>query len=137
MTTLLTAGARSEVEARPEGDDLWMQPADLLAATGWELKPEGFCQGDTCVPVPPAKADRLVEPGGWVNAAELWRHMGHPLVHTSDGSHWYLGESAEVRRRQLRSVEAPDFTLPDKDGNLFSLSDFRGRKVFLASWASW
>lgn len=26
-------------------------------------------------------------------------------------------------------MPAPDFTLPDKDGNLISLSDYRGRKV--------
>ena len=32
---------------------------------------------------------------------------------------------------------APDFTLPDLDGNLYSLSDFRGKKVFLLCWASW
>ena len=33
--------------------------------------------------------------------------------------------------------EAPDFTLPDLEGRQHSLSDYRGRKVFLASWASW
>ena len=34
------------------------------------------------------------------------------------------------------SVEAPDFTLPDLDGNLHSLSDHRGKKVVLLTWAS-
>lgn len=29
------------------------------------------------------------------------------------------------------NVKAPDFTLPDKDGNLVSLSDFAGKKVVL------
>lgn len=29
------------------------------------------------------------------------------------------------------SVKAPDFTLPDKDGNMVSLSDFAGKKVVL------
>lgn len=29
------------------------------------------------------------------------------------------------------SVKAPDFTLPDKDGNMVSLSDFTGKKVVL------
>lgn len=28
-------------------------------------------------------------------------------------------------------TKAPDFTLPDKDGNMISLSDFRGKKVVL------
>lgn len=30
-----------------------------------------------------------------------------------------------------KGMTAPDFTLPDKDGNQVSLSDFRGRKVVL------
>lgn len=28
-------------------------------------------------------------------------------------------------------IKAPDFTLPDKDGNMVSLSDFNGKKVIL------
>ncbi len=32
---------------------------------------------------------------------------------------------------------APEFTLPDLDGRVWSLRDFRGRKVFLLAWASW
>jgi peroxiredoxin len=48
-----------------------------------------------------------------------------------------LGEGAADRLAALRSLEAPDFTLPDVDGNPVSLSNFRGKKVLLASWASW
>jgi peroxiredoxin len=48
-----------------------------------------------------------------------------------------LGEAAEDRARQLASLEALDFTLPDIEGVLHSLSDFRGKKVLLATWASW
>ncbi|MEE8413457.1 MAG: TlpA disulfide reductase family protein [Dehalococcoidales bacterium] len=32
---------------------------------------------------------------------------------------------------------APDFTLTDLDGNQVSLSDFRGKTVFLNFWATW
>ncbi|MCZ6597977.1 MAG: redoxin domain-containing protein [Planctomycetota bacterium] len=32
---------------------------------------------------------------------------------------------------------APDFALPDRHGNLVRLSDFRGKKVLLYTWASW
>ena len=28
-------------------------------------------------------------------------------------------------------TKAPEFTLPDKDGNMISLADFRGKKVVL------
>ena len=49
----------------------------------------------------------------------------------------YLGVSAEERGRQLASLEAPDFTLPDLDGRLHSLRDHRGAKVFLVAYGSW
>ncbi|MEO1022002.1 MAG: TlpA disulfide reductase family protein [Bacteroidota bacterium] len=32
---------------------------------------------------------------------------------------------------------APDFSLPDAQGNTIRLSDFRGQPVFLTFWASW
>ncbi len=32
---------------------------------------------------------------------------------------------------------APDFTLEDLDGNAVSLSDFRGRVVFINFWTTW
>ena len=41
------------------------------------------------------------------------------------------------RTAALESLEAPDFTLPDLSGRPHSLVDYRGRKVLLATWASW
>ena len=49
----------------------------------------------------------------------------------------YVGVSAAERGRRLASLEAPDFTLPDLDGRMHTLSAYRGKKVFLAVWASW
>jgi peroxiredoxin len=37
----------------------------------------------------------------------------------------------------LASLEAPDFALPDWQGRPHRLSHYRGRKVLLATWASW
>ena len=34
-------------------------------------------------------------------------------------------------------VGTPDFALPDINGQPHRLSDYRGKKVFLATWASW
>jgi peroxiredoxin len=36
-----------------------------------------------------------------------------------------------------RAVMAPDFSLPDLDGNIRRLSSFRGRVVLLNFWATW
>jgi len=49
----------------------------------------------------------------------------------------YLGVSAAERAKALSSLEAPDFTLPDLDGQAHTLSAYRGRKVLLVAYASW
>jgi len=58
-------------------------------------------------------------------------------VHDDKNGAWYFGEAALKRRDSLASLEAPDFELPDLDGKMHRLSDYRGKKVLLAAWASW
>ena len=81
-------------------------------------------------------AKRHVRPDA-LDIAGLWRHMEKPLRCTDDADVWILGEGASARSAVLESLEAPDFTLPDLAGKLHALSDYRGKKVLLASWASW
>ena len=37
--------------------------------------------------------------------------------------------------RDSATVEAPNLTLPDLDGNTFELSSLRGKKVILVAWS--
>jgi hypothetical protein len=137
MTTLLTeTGEHALAEARVEGERLWLPAADLEAATGWSLHPEGFCRGSVCVPLPAGREGDVLRDGR-IDVAALWRHLGKPLAHSADGEAWVLGEGAADRGAALRSLQAPDFTLPDRHGRLHTLSEHRGRKVLLVSWASW
>ena len=129
MTTILTPTAEHEVAAH---DGLWMSPADAEKATGWTLKPEGMCRADACVPLP-ASALRPNE----VDVAAFWRKLGGPAISSDDKDVWALGAPAEERNAALEGLEAPDFTLPDLDGRPRKLSELRGKKVFLATWASW
>lgn len=46
------------------------------------------------------------------------------------------GFIAKLENIQVGAV-APNFTLPDTDGNPISLSDFRGKYVLVDFWASW
>jgi len=120
-------------EASVEGQDgLWLGAADVERATGWTLKPEGLCRGEVCVPVPMEMARN-----GRVDLAALWRSLDHPVLQDEVGEVFVLGTAAEERRRALAGVEAPDFTLPDVNGTPRTLSALRGKKVFLATWASW
>jgi peroxiredoxin len=48
-----------------------------------------------------------------------------------------LGTGAGDRNAALAGLVAPDFTLPDLSGTLRTLSDLRGQKVLLVTWATW
>lgn len=139
MTTILYQGRRAEVaEAVTEGDDLWLPVGELAGATGWELKPEGACLGDLCVPIPAGReAEFMRDEGDRFNVAALARLLDEPAARDEEGTVWAFGPSADARVEQLASLEAPDFSLPDLDGRMHSLSEFRGKKVLLVSWASW
>jgi hypothetical protein len=123
--------------AAPEGDDLWLDPADLTAATGWENKPQGLCHGDRCVPLPPDRRTAFVAADGRVNVAAFARYLNAPVVHDDVAGVWLIGTPAAARRDALHSLTAPDFRLPDLDGRTHALSDYRGKKILLFSWASW
>ena len=58
-----------------------------------------------------------------------------PLVHDEVHGLWALGP--ESGGRALTTAVVPDITLPDRNGNAFSLSSLRGQKVLLVAWASW
>ena len=137
MTTLLTETTETQLpDDRVEGERLWLSPAELETATGWSSKPEGLCRGSVCVLIPPGRERELLR-GNQIDVAAFWRHLGQPLAHSVDGQAWVLGASAADRAAALRSLEAPDFSLPDRTGRLHSLSEHRGKKVLLVSWASW
>ncbi len=120
-------------ELRADGDRLWLSAEDLEAATGWVLKPQGLCKGEACVPLPADGSWR--DPQGLVSLTDFARREGRPVVHDEEHSVWAFGAPAAAR--SITSIEAPDFTLPDLDGTLHSLSDYRGKKVFLHAWGSY
>ncbi len=138
MTTILYRDRSTEVsDATVDGDDLWLDATDLLSATGWELKPEGACKGDICIPIPRDRTAEFQRPDDRYNLSALAGLLEEPVLHDEQATTWVFGESAGARRDALASLDAPDFTLPDLDGRLHSLSEQRGKKILLASWASW
>jgi len=137
VTLIYDDRSSSVPSAAESNDDLWLSFEDLTASTGWENKPQGFCLGERCVPIPPSRRSEFIAPDGRFNLAAFARYLEQPIVHDDAASVWLFGESAAARGQALRSLEAPDFRLPDLDGNLHALSDYRGKKVLLLSWASW
>jgi hypothetical protein len=99
-------------------------PVDLETRTGWTIKPEGACRGEVCVPLPRPFDVRV-----------LADRLGMPLVEDEARGLWALGP--ESGSRGLHFAELPDITLPDRNGQDFSLRSLRGTKVFMIAWASW
>ncbi len=113
--------------------DLTVDAYDFATRTGWEIKPEGACKAEVCVPLPAAA--RLAD--GRLDVSIVAERLGMPLVADEAHGIWALGPETAVTGRVLTSAVAPDLELPDADGNPFQLSSLRGKKVVLVSWASW
>ncbi len=131
---LLDVGKPTEVEATIDVSGVWINAAEVAAALGWELKPEGLCRDAICIPV----EDR---PGlmsdGRMNLEGLADLLGRPLAHSPEEGVAYMGPPLDLFNQTIRTLEAPDFVLPDLEGQLHSLSQYRGSKVLLVAWASW
>jgi hypothetical protein len=67
----------------------------------------------------------------------LAKVLERPLVLDAEARVAFLGASAGKRADRLASLEAPDFVLPDLNGQPHTLSEQRGKKVLLAAYASW
>ena len=131
----------TEVTAAPgPASELWITTSDLARATRFVIKPQGVCRDDLCFPLPKArKAEFIAKKGSvtWFNLSEFARLIKQPFASDQNNGVWYFGARTEEQNGYLASLEAPDFTLPDLNGKMHSLSDFRGRKVLLVTWASW
>src|SRR5258708_4557915 len=137
--TIVYDDLATKVNVSEESGQLWTTTAGLKRASGFELKPQGVCRAEMCFPVPKARQQEFVrkEPGGtWFNLTAFAQLVHQPVAHDQGLATWYFGLRSD-QRQGLASLRAPDFTLPDIDGKMHSLSDFRGKKVFLVTWASW
>jgi AhpC/TSA family len=137
--TIIYADRSMSVEnATAEENNLWLSLDDLCAATGWELKPQGVCRGEVCVPIPAGRERDFVRADGKMfNLTALAQLLNQPVVYDNDYAVWFFGEAVNASDNASQSLQAPDFTLPDLDGKLHSLSEYSGRKILLVTWASW
>ena len=135
-TTVLYQGKAITLAETGSGDGLLIRPEDLPGVNGFELKPEGACYADMCIPM---NTDLLVEQDGreWFNLTAFADLLGQPYVADADARVWSFAEIPAKRESMMVDAMAPDFEVTDRQGNVIRLADLKGKKALIVTWSSW
>ena len=115
-------------------NDIYMANAPIVRSKGYNL--------DSLLSVhsaSPATAYFIVKDFAYKLDLEKMKSVRAKLDASLDGTSYVQQIESMIARMEKVQVgsEAPDFTLPDVDGNLVSLSSFRGKYVLVDFWAAW
>lgn len=124
----------SSVPGTIDGDKAVVATDALVELLGWELKPEGLCQNDACVPVPDQAA--LIH-GDGIDVTAVAAALGRPAIVDSSIGAVVVGTPAATRAQALKDRRAPNFTLPDLNGVPQTLAGWTGKKRLLVAFSSW
>jgi hypothetical protein len=123
----------AEIRHSPsDAASLWIRTRDLPRVNGFDVKPQGACRADVCIPIP-----RTMRHGDWFDLTAFASKAGEAVVADTDARVWSFGGIEALRSSFLNSRIAPEVSIPDRRGHTVKLSDFRGKKVLLVTWASW
>ena len=125
------AVALSRIDTDASGA-LWVLKNDLLKINGFEIKPQGACRADICIPIP-----RGMMKSDTFNLTAFAQRVGQKFIADPVARVWSFGEIPVVQGAYVESRIAPDVTVPDRKARPVRLSRFRGKKVLLVTWASW
>ena len=131
--TVIDEGART-IDGELVGGRVIVGATGLREALGWELKPEGLCRAEVCVPLPAAAKAGA---DGKVDLDTAARAIGRPSVVDAELGVVAIALPSEGRARALDGLEAAPFTLPDLDGAPHSLAEWHGHKRLLIAFSSW
>lgn len=115
---------------RTDASGLWIRKEDLPKVNGFEMKPQGACRAEVCIPLP-----KQLRKGDWVSLTGFAQRAGQSWV--TEGSTWSFTEIPILRAGYLRSRVAPEFAVPDRKGRVVKLADSHGKKRLIVTWASW
>ena len=115
-------------------NDIYMANAPIVRSKGYSL--------DSLLNVHPASsvsAYFVVKDFAYKLDLEEMKSVRSKLDASLDGTSYVQQIESMIARMEKVQVgsEAPDFTLPDVNGNPVSLSSFRGKYVLVDFWAAW
>lgn len=133
VPTVIGEDGGVELDGQVAGDTLLVDRDDLPRAIGWELKPQGLCRGEVCIPL----RDGLVVRGELVDLAAVAGVLDRPFVLDRPTEVAVVGASVAERRDERTGLRVRDFTLPTIDGGKLTWSRIGRKKKLLFAWASW
>ena len=135
-TTVLYQGKAVTLSDTGNGEALLIRPEDLSRVNGFELKPQGACFKDMCIPM---NDDLLVEQDGrqWFDLTAFADLLGQPYVADRESRVWSFAEIPAKRESMLVDAMAPEFEVIDRQGKVVRLADFKGKKALIVTWSSW
>lgn len=115
-------------------NDIFMQNVNLTRSKGYSL--------DSLIaahPASPVAAYFVVKDFAYKLDLEGMKAVRAKFDASLNGTSYIQQIESMIARMEKVQVgsEAPDFTLPDVDGNPVSLSSFRGKYVLVDFWAAW
>ncbi len=134
--TVLYQGKTITLDTVGSGDGLLIKPEDLPRINGFEIKPEGACYNDLCIPM---NDQLLTEQDGqqWFNLTAFAELLDQPYVVDQEASVWSFAEIPAKRQNMMLDAMAPEFELTDRKGNVVRMSDLKGKKALIVTWSSW
>ncbi len=138
VTVVVNDGAIEIEGALVDGQHLWVTAKDVTRINGFEPKPEGFCSADICIPIPKSEDwVRTENDERYFSVTRFAEKIDQAVVVDAERHVWGFGSVPLLQRTLFTEAMAPDFALEDRQGNVVRLSDFRGKKVLVLTWASW
>jgi hypothetical protein len=135
-TTVLYQGKSITLSETGSGEGLLISPEDLSRINGFELKPEGACYEDLCIPL---NQNLLVTESGkqWFNLLAFAELLEQPYVVDHEAKVWSFAEIPAKRQNMMVNGMAPDFEVIDREGKVIRMADFKGKKALIVTWSSW
>lgn len=136
QATIIYQGKARTISDGGDADRLLIQPEDLTAINGFEIKPEGACYEDLCIPL---NDQLLIEQDGaqWFDLTAFAELLEQPFVADTESRVWSFAEIPAKRQNALLNGMAPDIEVTDRQGNVIRLADLKGKKALIVTWSSW
>ena len=115
---------------------LLINSEDLKRINGFELKPEGACYADMCIPLT-SKLQATQDGKQWFDLTAFADLLEQPYVFDAESNVWSFAEIPAKRDNMMVNGLAPDFEIPDRQGNVIRMTDLKGKKALIVTWSSW